>query len=155
MNTHELQRNAVELADQERAARNTVDQQLESFITVGGYGHLPKSKAANAIRIMFKYFNSLVVFAKRKARRKKIRRLSHLMKEYNVDVMSRCETQADWRFARERKKSENRFGKGQDRRHVVGYNTTEKIAQNQMGDTAMMALGRLLKEVSHLKVDLP
>ena len=103
---------------------------MESSVTTGRYGQAPRSKPADVIRIMFENFNSLGVFAKGKARRKKIRRLNQLMKTYNVDVMSGCETQADWRFAKEDKRFENLFGKGQDRRHVVGYNTTEKIAQN-------------------------
>ena len=61
---HELRRNTVELAVQERAARKAVDQQVESFITAGRYGHVPKSKAADTIRIMFENFNSLGVFTK-------------------------------------------------------------------------------------------
>jgi hypothetical protein len=48
------------------------------------------------------------------------------MKEYSVDIMSGCKTQVDWSFAKENKKFENLSGKRQDRRHIFGYNKTEK-----------------------------
>ena len=42
----------------------------------------------------------------------KIRQLDHISREYNMDVMSGCETQADWRLLTESDTFENLFGKG-------------------------------------------
>jgi hypothetical protein len=74
----ELLQHVVNLAVQEGETRRAVDQQIDSFTTTERYNHVPEAKPTDTIQIML---NSLGVFAKGKARQKKIRQLNHLMKE--------------------------------------------------------------------------
>ena len=144
----ELRVNALEIAAIEQGARTAIRKEVEEIKGSGQYGHVSKTKPDDTVRVMIENFNILRVFATGRASRKKIRRLKRLHKEYDIDLLAGCETQCDWRFADDHQKFANLFGQGQERRSVVGYNTTEeKIARRQHGGTAMMAFGRLSAQV--------
>ena len=144
----ELRVNALKLAAIDQEARAAVCEEVELIRKSGQYGHVDKTKPDNTVRVLFENFNSLGVFSTGCARRKKIRRLKKLLKEYDVDLFAGCKTQCDWRFAEDHERFENLFGQGQDRKSVVGFNKTEaKITRRQHGGTAMMALGRLSSQV--------
>jgi len=150
----DLRVNALELAQVEREASSAIRREVEELEKSGKYGHVAKRKPDNTIRIFFENFNSLGVWATGKARRKKIRCWKRLLKEYDVDLFAGCETQTDWRFAKDHEKFENLFGQGQERKSVVGFNTSEqKITRRQHGGTAMMALGRLSSQVNEAGAD--
>jgi len=130
---------AVELARRESRAASLIHHQVAELLRTGKYGHAPRLKPDNCFCLMFENWNSLGVFT----RKDKINQINDMSRQYEVDMIAGCETQADWRFAPEEQQFENLFGVGQNSRSVVGYNKTESLSRDQKGGTAMMALGRL------------
>ena len=118
--------NALELATAERRAREVVQKEVEEIQRSGEYGHVSKTKPEDTIQILFENFNSLGVWATGKARRKKVGRLKHLLTGHDADLFAGCKTPCGWQFTEEHKCFENLFGQGQERREVVGYNTTQR-----------------------------
>ena len=145
----------MELAAQERKVTNTVQEQVDAFWKDGQYGYVPREKPNNTIRLLYENFNSLGVFATGKARRRKVNRLKQLLREYGADILAGCETQVDWRYATEENdKFHNLFGKGQERKSVIGFNRTgKKMGRAQNGGTAMITFGRLSASVTETGVD--
>ena len=91
----ELRATALEIAAIEQDARAAVRKEVKEIQGSRQYGYVSKSKPEDTVQIMFENFNSLGVLASGKARRKKIRRLRQLHKEYNVDLFAGCKTQCN------------------------------------------------------------
>ena len=68
----DLRANALELAQADREASLAIRREVEELEKTGRYGHVPKKKPEDTIRIFFENFNSLGVWATGKAHRKKI-----------------------------------------------------------------------------------
>ena len=118
------------------------------------HGTLEKKKPPDVYRLLFENVNRLGVFRTGKARNRKIRQLRHILKEWEIDIASLAETQADWRYVSEERQFDMLFGIGRDRRSIAASNRTvpkQHSPRNQRGGVAMMTVGRALASVK--KVD--
>ncbi len=148
-----LQMSALDLMRAQDGAEATIAEQLRDATDKENYGYIPASKPPDTVRVMMENFNSLGVFTSGKRRRRKIRRIRKLMRKYDVDVLTGCETQADWSFAKNNDKFENIFGVGQQKRSVAAHNTTERITRDQKGGTATMIVDKLASRVVNVGMD--
>ena len=103
----------------------------------------------NSIRIAIENFNSLGIFTGMQ----KVNTLNNLIHDFNVDIIAGSETQVDWRHVSEEKQLGNLFGKGQEVRSVVSYNTMKNIGQDRMGGTAIAAIGQVASMVTNSSSD--
>jgi len=87
-----LKATAIGLAREERVAKTSVQQQVDTLWKSGRYGHAPKEKPPDTVRVLFENFNSLGVFATGKEKSRKIRRLNQLLREYGADILAGYET---------------------------------------------------------------
>ena len=134
----------MELRHQEATLSLRVKHQLDAFWQNGNYGTAPKAKPANSIRIAVENFNSLGILTGMR----KVNTINNLIRDFNVDVIAGSETQADWRYVSEGKQFSNLFGKGQEVRSVVAFNTTEDIGRDQMVGTAIAVVGCITSMVT-------
>ena len=138
-----LKSTAYEMASQERRAEQIVQRDVAAFLSGKAYGTVPKTKPPHVLRWYFENMNSLCVFT----HGRKIKTLNDINTAYQVDGVAGCELQADWRFASEEQQWKNLFGRGQETRSQVGYNTNERLLRNQKGGTGMTTIGRLSASV--------
>ena len=149
-----LKATALELARIEQRAKLSVREELREFALKDTYGHAPKTKPADTLRVIFENFNSLGVFATGKERRRKINKLNGLLKSYGADLLAGCECQTDWSMIdSEDDKFENLFLPGTRQKSVTAYNRTEHIQRCQIGGTAMATFGRMESYVLDRGVD--
>jgi hypothetical protein len=106
--------------------------------------------------LLFGNVNSLGVFATGKARGRKLQQMQHLLKVWDVDMVSFAKTQADWRHTDKGHQFDNLFAPGSDRRSVATRNfTVRKILspRKQRGGTVMMTFGRAVASVREVNRD--
>ncbi len=124
--TPSLKATALEISLATRAAQELVRCKHKATERSGVYGRVSLKKPDDAIRVMYKNFSSLSLFATRTGRHKKIRQINKLMGDYRVDILGGCETRTDWRFATSKEdKFHNLFGRGQWTRGVVAHNIND------------------------------
>ena len=134
---------AEELARRERTAHDAVSRSSRKVLD-GQHGALPFKKPDHVIRFMFENWNSLCLGRGKK----RINEINDLAKKYQVDLILGCETQYDWRCLEDELQFDNLFGVGERSRSIAANNTTErKVAREQHGGTAAVALGRLAGHV--------
>lgn len=149
-----MKTNAHELAKQESIAKRNIDAQVNSFWKDGQYGHAPKEKDDDLIRIYFENFNSLSLFSTGKSQRRKMRRLNQILKEYRADCMAGVELCTDWRFVEHNQRFLELFGKGTQVRGIASNNVTDrKINRDQHGGTSILALDRFASFVQEVGYD--
>ncbi len=127
--------NWVKVAHVQNAARTLVWQEYASSEAKGAYGGILSDKPDNVVRMMYKNFSSLSIFADGPQNHKKIRQLNKLASDHGVDLLSRCKTRTDCHFVtNEESKFCNLFGNGQPTRGSRAFNTNDgKIKQDQWG----------------------
>jgi hypothetical protein len=118
--------------------------QLLSLLQEGGVGYMPSDKRDGWVRLMFKNWNSLGIFTEGW----KMDRLSHLIRDLQVDVIAGCETQCDWRFVPPHRQLTQLLCPGRSTVAVAANNTNESINWEQMGGTALAAIGRISDSVT-------
>ena len=139
-NKHNLEATAAEISNSKSTAGQRVRELVRAYMTDGKYGNLPKEKPDDCIRLFLGQFNSLGIFTGMK----KVQHLNNVFRDFSVDVMGGCETQADWRFVTEEHQFGNLFGKGKKVRSVAANNTAEpKMKRDQRGGTGLCAMGRV------------
>lgn len=105
-----LKATTLELARIKQRVKLSIREELRKFKLTGTYGHAPKSKPPDTLRIIFKNVNGLGVFTTGKDRRREINKLNGLLKSYDADLLAGCGCQADWSFVEdEEDKFENLF----------------------------------------------
>ncbi len=82
-------------------------------------------------------FNSLAIFTKGT----KTNSLNKLCRQFNVNILAGCKTQADWRQATKEQQFRNIIGVGMETWSIVAHNINEQMQCNQHGGCAMMAMG--------------
>ena len=65
------------------------------MIRSGRYGHVPREKPDDTVRLMVENWNSLGVFTGQS----KIHCVDSMLKDFGVDILAGSETQCDWRQA--------------------------------------------------------
>ena len=114
-------------------------RQLLELLQDGGVGYVPKKKASGWVRLMFENWNSLGVLSQSW----KVDRLNQLITNLQVDVVAGCETQCDWTVVPAHRQFSQLLCPGTTTVSVAANNTNESIAREQMGGTAVAAIGRL------------
>jgi hypothetical protein len=127
--------NWVKVAHVQNAARTLVWQDYASSEAKGSYGRILSNKPNNVVRMMYKNFSSLSIFADGPHKHMKIHQVNKLASDYGIDLLSRCETKTDWHFVtNEESKYCNIFGDGQPTRGLCAFNTNYgNIKQDQWG----------------------
>jgi hypothetical protein len=85
---------ALQLAQAEGSAFREDSHALERFLNECKYGHAPREKPSDSIRLVMENFNSLCVTSGNK----KITPISNLCRDFKVDILCGCETHTDWRM---------------------------------------------------------
>ncbi len=148
-NCSQLAASAYQTSLHEQHAQNQVSWQIEDFFCEPAYGKAPREKPDNYIRVMMGNFNSLGFFTKGT----KINSLNKLCRQFNIDILAGCKTQADWRQATKEQQFRNIIGVGMETRSMVAHNINERLQRNQHGGCAMMAMGRFSANVVESRVD--
>lgn len=133
-------------------AMNTEQREMRHLLELlneGGLGYMPAKKTDGWIRIMFENWNSLGVFT----HRWKVDRLNHLIRQLQVDVIAGCESQCDWSFVDRPNQFLDIIAPGSGSKGIAAHNTTERLCREQMGGTAIAALGRLCDIVDDVGTD--
>jgi hypothetical protein len=90
-NHSQLAASAYQISLHKQHAQNQVSRQIEDFFRKPAYGKAPREKPDNCICVMMENFNSLGIFTKGT----KINSLNKLCRQFNVDILAGCKTQAD------------------------------------------------------------
>ncbi|KAL3788945.1 hypothetical protein HJC23_000229 [Cyclotella cryptica] len=130
------------------ADRREMDQ-LVSFLQEGGVGYMPSRKSSGWVRLMFENWNSLGVFTQGW----KIDRINQLIRDLQVDIVAGCECQCNWDFVPPRRQFLQLLSPGSSTVGVASHNSTETINRDQMGGTAIAAVGRLSDVVTEVGSD--
>ena len=88
------------IVQKRKDAMNAINK-LVKALAAKECGRLDKKKPSDVYKLLFENVNSLGVFSTGKARNKKLRQLRYLLNEWEMDIASLAETQADWRHASE------------------------------------------------------
>jgi hypothetical protein len=124
-------------------ARYTEAREMRRTIELlqdGGVGYLPEHKRSGWIRLMFENWNSLGVFTNTW----KVDRLKYLIKHLEIDIVAGCEVQCDWSFVGHSSRFPDILANGQALQGLASHNKVERIQREQMGGTAVAAVGRLV-----------
>jgi hypothetical protein len=113
--------------------------QLITLLQEGGVGYMPSKKSDGWVCLMFENWNSLGLFT----HSWKIDRLNYLIRDLQVDLIAGCETQCDWRFVPPHRQFTQLLCPGTSTVAVAANNINESINREQMGGTALAAIGRL------------
>ena len=112
---------------------------LLEFLQEGGVGYLPGKKRDGWVRLMFENWNSLGIFT----HSWKLDRLNYLIRHLQVDVVMGCESQCDWSYVDPHKQLMDVLCPEMEKKGTAAHNINERINREQMGGTAIAALGRL------------
>jgi hypothetical protein len=150
-----LSANSMAIACANLTAQESVGHECTEMASKGSYSCIITSKPDNMIRIMYKNFSSLSLFAMGPMHHKKIYQLNKLMSNYGVDFLAGYETHTDWRFINEEdNKYCNLFGNGLLTRGVCASNINDrKVRHNQWGGTCISAVGQISAFVTEVEVD--
>jgi hypothetical protein len=88
---------------------------------------------------MFENWNSLGIFS----HSWKMERLNHMVTDLHVDIVAGCETQCDWSLVPPHRQFLQVLCPGTTKVGLALNNVTETITCEQMGGTALAAIGRL------------
>jgi hypothetical protein len=110
---------------------------MEDFFRKPAYGKALREQPDNCICVMMENFNSLAIFTKGT----KTNSLNKLCRQFNVNILAGCKTQADWRQATKEQQFRNIIGVGMETWSIVAHNINEQMQCNQHGGCAMMAMG--------------
>jgi hypothetical protein len=128
--------------------RQEMDQ-LVSFLQDGGVGYMPSKKSGGWVRLMFENWNSLGLFTESW----KIDRINQLIRDLQVDIVAGCECQCNWNYVPPRRQFLQLLSPGISTVGVASHNITETINRDQMGGTAIAAVGRLSDVVTEVGCD--
>jgi hypothetical protein len=127
-------------------ASTTEAREINSLLQLlheGGAGMLSQSKRSGWVRIMFENFNGIGIGTQNW----KMDRLNHLVKQLQIDVISGCETNIDWRQVSE--SMLDLLAPAQAKKGTIAHNSTGDILhRNQRGGTMISAIGRLCDTVT-------
>jgi hypothetical protein len=140
---------ALQLAPVEGSAFREVSCALSKFWNDDKYGHAPREKPSNSIRLVMENFNSLCITS----RNKKITAINNLCCNFRVDLLCGCETQVDWRMVPNTRQFDKLFGRGTETRSVIAHNINEHMLTNQYGGCAIMAMNTISAKVQETGVD--
>ena len=98
---------------------------------------------------MFENWNSLGIFT----HSWKMERLNHLVQDLQVDLIAGCETQCDWCRVPQQRQFLQLLCPGTSTVGVAAHNVNEMINREQMGGTALAAIGRLSNVVTETGCD--
>ena len=124
--------------------------QLLQLLQDGGVGYMPRKKGGGWVRLMFENWNSLGVGT----HGWKVDRLNQMIKDLNVDVIAGCESQCHWNLVPAQKQFMQLICPGMSTRGIAANNRNETINRDQMGGTAIAAIGRLSDVVTEVGCDI-
>ena len=81
-----MQRISLAVAQSDKSARHSVEQEYATQVTDGEYGSLTKEKPDDSIRLLYENFSSLSLFSEGPRRHIKLRHLNKLIRDYSVDL---------------------------------------------------------------------
>ncbi len=113
--------------------------QLIELLREGGVGYAPKHKPDGYVRLMFENWNSLGVFT----HNWKLDCLNYMIKDFQVDLVAGCETQCNWNLVPPQRQFLHLLCPGISTVGLASHNSTETINREQMGGTAVAAIGRI------------
>ena len=138
--------NSTSTADDEESVAEAHKQesrellQTIELLNVGVIGYMPTKKKSGMTRISFENWNSLGIFTQSW----KMDKLNSKVQRLDLDVITGCETQTDWRFVPPKRQLEQLLTPGLARTTIAANNTMgQKINRDQVGGTAAAVLGQL------------
>lgn len=138
----------TELSD----ALDTEHREMSHLIDLlrdGGVGYMPERKPSGWVRLMFENWNSLGIHT----HSWKMDRLNHLVRSLQVDIVAGCESQCDWSLVPPAQHFLNLLSPGVTKTGIAANNINERISRDQVGGTAVAAIGRLSDIVSDTGCD--
>ena len=124
-------------------------EQLVHLLQDGGVGFMPKRKGGGWVRVMFENWNSLGIFT----HGWKVDRLNQLINNLQVDIVAGCESQCHWTLVPAKRQFSQLLCPGVSTCGIAANNVTETINRDQMGGTAITAIGRLSDVVKEVGCD--
>ena len=117
----------------------------------GGVGYIPSTKKSDRVRICHENVNSLGIGTKTW----KLDKLNgSILQGLEVDVFTCCEIQCDWRFVPQDKQWRKIIRPGVEVKGQAANNTAgKKISRDQVGGTAVAAIGRICDVVQEVGKD--
>ena len=131
-------REATLLADQMQSSEEAVRRAIKDWQR-HGHGKISKEKPDGTIRLSFENWNSLKVHTEKELH--KVRRIEATRKEYEVDITTGVECQANWSVVEPSRQFAELFGTGEDKQSVAAHNRHWKTVKSQYGGAAMTAVG--------------
>jgi hypothetical protein len=110
---------------------------------------MPERKSGGWVRLMFENYNSLGIHT----HSWKLDRLNHLTSSLQVDIISGCKTQCNWSFVSPAQHFLHLLAPGTTKSGIAACNINEQISRDQVGGTAVAAIGRLSDIVSDTGCD--
>jgi hypothetical protein len=142
-NWSQLAASAYQISLHKQHTQNQVSRQIEDIFHEPTYGKAPREKPDNCICVMMKKFNSLGISTKGT----KINSLNKLCRQFNVNILAGCKTQADWCQATKEQQFRNIIGIGMETWSIIAHKINEQMQLNQHGGCAMMAMVRFFAKV--------